>query len=1479
MQKLLLRRPLGPALFLIFLALLGARPGRAQSVLAQWPLTASYTATVATGISAPPATPTLSGLVVTTSGPAVGYSALGQATAPNADGTGWTNTILSTRYQEFPLTIAPGYTGRVDSIQFSTAINNTTSGRLAVAYSTDNFATATFIVGSSSGSTITGVAVNNVTQVTGSNSTYSRITAALNGSAGLTLPAAGRVAFRLYYSVGSTSARPAELKDLSIRGQVATVGAVTSTTAQVSFNTPTQGTSSYTITTSPAGGTATQTTAPTSGNGYTAVYTISGLTPGTAYTATVSGSTVYAATTVATTITSPSFTTASGSCPSVSSVAVGSVTQTGASVSFTPGNGNTSFVVTYTPAGGSTTTVSPAPNSSPVALSGLAGGTTYSVTVQSVCASGAGAAQSTTFTTLTCADPTGLAVSGVTSSGANVSFVPGTDNSSYAVSYYPTGSPGLAQTVSPAPTASPVLLTGLLPATPYTVTLQSTCSNGAVGNVLTRTFTTRLASSPVLQQWPLTANANDDPAARAAGVTASTGTLSNLVLSDGSSSDGESAGPLPAYSALGQGIAPTAGGTGWNGTVSLTRYAEYTVTAAAGGSVRVDSLIFSAGGYGSTMNVSVAYSTNGFATAGTFILGTQATPVALNKVSSSGYSVLRLPLTGPAGVTLAAGNTVSFRLYYALGTSSARHALTKNLYVTGVATAACPAATGVSIGNVSAVGAQLNFTPGGGNTSYTVTLTPQGGSPTTVTPAPTASPVTFTGLDASTTYTVTLQTNCGGTPGYVQTLGFTTPAASSAALQQWPLTANNTDNATVRSYAVTASVPSFSGLVASTNTTASSPPIPAYSAMYGQAFAPAGNGGGWSSSLSSTVYQEFALTAASGDNLRVDSLTFSTAFYNTANGRLAVAYSLDGFSTSTFVVGTLASPASVVNYNAANSFTTYRLALGGLTRASGQTLSVRLYYAAGTSSSGRYALLRNVYFSGEGFVNNLPNLTIGDTRNVTSGTIYGNVTVLPGGTGTLTGPLTAQGATMVQPGGVLNTNCQPVTGAGTFTLSAGAELRICDAAGITATGASGAIQVSGPRTYSPDAIYTYTGTTTGSSNPGTGDGLPAAVRTLNVSLAAATDTLQLGGNLTVASSLNLTQGILKTYAPGGSPSYVVTMNSGSTTLSETSSSFVLGQVRSATLFFGSDGSNSTFGGIGVRLVAHAATNLPGNTYVLRSTGQPAYGQGTSRSIRRQYRLVPTIDADLNVDATFTFNPSAAELNGIPAANLQLFSRPIAGGSWRPEPATIGATTATTTGLTHLSDWTLGNAANPLPVQLMRFEATRQGSGALLTWTTAQEKNNQGFEVQASADGYEFRSLRFVAGAGTSTSPRSYQYLDANAQPGLRYYRLRQVDLDGTATYSATRTVLLEGSAGIALQVAPNPFSGDALALFTQATTATKATLHLTDALGRVVRQQQLAIPAGSAQLSVTDLAGLPAGLYVAELVLDGRLQRVKLVRE
>ncbi|MBF9143181.1 M36 family metallopeptidase [Hymenobacter properus] len=127
-----------------------------------------------------------------------------------------------------------------------------------------------------------------------------------------------------------------------------------------------------------------------------------------------------------------------------------------------------------------------------------------------------------------------------------------------------------------------------------------------------------------------------------------------------------------------------------------------------------------------------------------------------------------------------------------------------------------------------------------------------------------------------------------------------------------------------------------------------------------------------------------------------------------------------------------------------------------------------------------------------------PDLTIstGTTASpttVAAGT-YNSITVTNTGVAQLSGGTVVNTALTVQNGGTFDTNCQPLTGAGSFTLAAGATLRICDPAGISASGATGAVQTTGARSFAADASYVYT--SPAATAQATGSGLPATVRNL-----------------------------------------------------------------------------------------------------------------------------------------------------------------------------------------------------------------------------------------------------------------------------------------------------------------------------------------------------------------------------------------------
>ena len=172
----------------------------------------------------------------------------------------------------------------------------------------------------------------------------------------------------------------------------------------------------------------------------------------------------------------------------------------------------------------------------------------------------------------------------------------------------------------------------------------------------------------------------------------------------------------------------------------------------------------------------------------------------------------------------------------------------------------------------------------------------------------------------------------------------------------------------------------------------------------------------------------------------------------------------------------------------------------------------------------------------------------------------------------------------------------------------------------------------------------------------------------------------------------------------------------------------------------------------------------------------------------------------------------------------------------------------------------GPAPGPLPVSLLSFTATKQAAAVRLAWATASEVNSAYFEVERSTDGTTFGRLGQALAAGTSPVAHTYHFVDASPRPGVLYYRLRQVDHDGTASYGPVCTVDFAPAAS-QLAVYPAP----ARAQTTLSGAAAGAEVQVLNAHGQLVLRGQ-ADAAGVAQLLLP--AGLAPGIYV---VRAGRL--------
>lgn len=128
----------------------------------------------------------------------------------------------------------------------------------------------------------------------------------------------------------------------------------------------------------------------------------------------------------------------------------------------------------------------------------------------------------------------------------------------------------------------------------------------------------------------------------------------------------------------------------------------------------------------------------------------------------------------------------------------------------------------------------------------------------------------------------------------------------------------------------------------------------------------------------------------------------------------------------------------------------------------------------------------------------------------------------------------------------------------------------------------------------------------------------------------------------------------------------------------------------------------------------------------------------------------------------------------------------------------------------LQDWTIGEwlcYVSNIPVELTSFTAISQPGSVTLNWTTATEINNHGFEIEKRFENSEWKTISFIEGHGTTTEPNNYNFTDKDLHNGKYYYRLKQVDFDGSYEYS--NVIEVEGRVLNSYQLYqnyPNPFN-------------------------------------------------------------------------
>lgn len=483
-------------------------------------------------------------------------------------------------------------------------------------------------------------------------------------------------------------------------------------------------------------------------------------------------------------------------------------------------------------------------------------------------------------------------------------------------------------------------------------------------------------------------------------------------------------------------------------------------------------------------------------------------------------------------------------------------------------------------------------------------------------------------------------------------------------------------------------------------------------------------------------------------------------------------------------------------------------------------------------------------------------------------TLNHNVTV-SGSSSSLTSTVITSGNTLtIQSGGVFNLDGSIVSGAGNFTVSSGAELQIGHAKGIDSTFAEGNIQISGTLSVSTGASYTYNGTT----DQITGTGLPSTVSELEI---RGGHVVTMSQPVDVSNGLNMVSGNLVT----DSSNYVLLLSGafihgpGGAVNGGTEYSYIIGPIK---IEFKSNTLVTHFLPLGidtayhpVKIAMNHATKAQ-NIYWFGVVNPSANSQAVDsnhgiKAIHPAFSYYQGFDVKGSA-----LNQQSITIYWFDYDGVRDVSKTTAaqwkGGLWTTLTGSYTISGDTTKGSIEFSnnsqdrrDFALATSDffnNPVPVTLIDYNVNVVGKDVALNWSTAQEINNSHFVIERSIDNVTFERVTEVQGVGNSSERTDYSAMDFNPPvAGTVYYRLTQVDFDGTEEVVGIEAVNLGSASNIVFS--PNPANGRVEVTIPEG--MVEGSVQITDLSGKVIIEKSLDNNVNN--IVIVDVAALRPGTY------------------
>ncbi len=470
---------------------------------------------------------------------------------------------------------------------------------------------------------------------------------------------------------------------------------------------------------------------------------------------------------------------------------------------------------------------------------------------------------------------------------------------------------------------------------------------------------------------------------------------------------------------------------------------------------------------------------------------------------------------------------------------------------------------------------------------------------------------------------------------------------------------------------------------------------------------------------------------------------------------------------------------------------------------------------------------------------------------------------------------------------ILNMANQIVEGTSDFVQEANAKIIIGSDNGISSSGNSGNVQVSGLRTFSTSGVYEYRSTLSQNS----GSGLPTVVKKLIISNIS---TINLLTSVSISDSLILNSGTIFTgtniITLGTAISNVGKLKRQTGSVDGNFKRWIPSAPSGAFLFPLSRGGRY----LGANLTYSSNPSSAGAITASFISGIPG-GIGLP--------LIETGVAILNIGTfgvwdfargnglnggSFTLTLEGNGFTGInDFVSLRILTRTNSSALWTLSGTHLSGQGSNTSPIARRSAVNIygqfafgGAGVNPLPITLTKFNVKNSDAQVMITWSTATELNNDYFDIERSIDGKEYMNVGRVRGGGTSNKQLNYSYYDKNPLVGTSYYRLRQTDYDGTTKAFDPKSVSRENME-VALtikEVYPNPFVTELNCRF-ESDLAGEAIISLTDMNGRIVKSTMIEVYGGFNEVKINSLEDIIPGYYIFNLQIGESRQSIKVLKK